>query len=161
MQHIKSGRQDIQQHKVVKMGNRCQCVLEVNIWAIPDLYLHVDVVHPRSVWWRPVLSCTCFPSHPTGEGYALSARILSVLVQVWGRTEVIHTPSSTDRGSNSWPPDHDSAFHVTETPALTTRPSVTSWTHTTIDKSAATVLVSDNVQHNYSHTSIWYWNSLM
>ena len=29
-----------------------------------------------------------------------------------------------DRGSNSWPPDHDSAFHVTETPALTTRPSV-------------------------------------
>ena len=28
--------------------------------------------------------------------------------------------------SNSWPPDHDSTFHVTETPALTTRPSVTS-----------------------------------
>ena len=31
-----------------------------------------------------------------------------------------------DRGSNSWPPDHDSTFHVTEMPALTTRPSVTS-----------------------------------
>ena len=31
-----------------------------------------------------------------------------------------------DRGSNSWPPDHDSTVHVTETPALTTRPSVTS-----------------------------------
>ena len=30
-----------------------------------------------------------------------------------------------DRGSNSWPPDHDSTFHVTDTPALTTRPSVT------------------------------------
>ena len=30
-----------------------------------------------------------------------------------------------DWGSNSWPPDHDSTFHVTETPALTTRPSVT------------------------------------
>ena len=30
-----------------------------------------------------------------------------------------------DRGSNSWPPDHDSTFHVTETPALTTWPSVT------------------------------------
>ena len=28
-----------------------------------------------------------------------------------------------DRGSNSWPPDHDSTFHVTEMPALTTRPS--------------------------------------
>ena len=33
---------------------------------------------------------------------------------------------SPDRGSNSWPPDHDSTFHVTETPALTTWPSVTS-----------------------------------
>ena len=31
-----------------------------------------------------------------------------------------------NQGSNSWPPDHDSTFHVTETPALTTRPSVTS-----------------------------------
>ena len=31
----------------------------------------------------------------------------------------------SDQGSNSWPPDHDSTFHVTETPALTTRPSVT------------------------------------
>ena len=29
------------------------------------------------------------------------------------------------RGSNSWPPDHDSTSHVTKTPALTTRPSVT------------------------------------
>ena len=27
--------------------------------------------------------------------------------------------------SNSWPPDHDSTFHVTEKPALTTQPSVT------------------------------------
>ena len=26
----------------------------------------------------------------------------------------------------SWPPDHDSTFYVTETPALTSRPSVTS-----------------------------------
>ena len=31
-----------------------------------------------------------------------------------------------DWGSNSWPPDQDSTFHVSETPALTTRPSVTS-----------------------------------
>ena len=29
------------------------------------------------------------------------------------------------QGSNSWPPDHDSTFHVTETPALATSPSVT------------------------------------
>ena len=31
------------------------------------------------------------------------------------------------RGLNSWPPDHDSTFHVTEIPALTTWPSVTSY----------------------------------
>ena len=31
-----------------------------------------------------------------------------------------------ERGSNSGPPGHDSTFHVTETPALTTWPSVTS-----------------------------------
>ena len=38
-----------------------------------------------------------------------------------------YTPQvQPDWGSNSWPPDHDSTFHVTETPALTTRPSVTS-----------------------------------
>ena len=30
-----------------------------------------------------------------------------------------------DRGSNSWPPDHDSTLHVTETPALTTWSSMT------------------------------------
>ena len=30
-----------------------------------------------------------------------------------------------DRGLNSSPPDHDSTLHVTETPALTTQPSVT------------------------------------
>ena len=33
--------------------------------------------------------------------------VFLILVQVWLRTEVLHTPSSTDRGSNSWPPDHD------------------------------------------------------
>ena len=30
-----------------------------------------------------------------------------------------------DRGSKSWPPDHDSTFHVTKPPAPTTWPSVT------------------------------------
>ena len=32
-----------------------------------------------------------------------------------------------DWGSNSRPPDHDNTLHVTETPSLTTRPSVTVW----------------------------------
>ena len=35
-------------------------------------------------------------------------------------------PEFDQQGLNSRPPDHDSTFHVTETPALTTRPSVTS-----------------------------------
>ena len=53
------------------------------------------------------------------------------LVQVRLRAEVPRTPSSAPqvhpgRGLNSWPPDHDSTFHATETPAITTRPSVTS-----------------------------------
>ena len=34
-----------------------------------------------------------------------------------------------DQGSNSWPPDHDSTVHVTKTSALTTRPSVISFSH--------------------------------
>ena len=38
-----------------------------------------------------------------------------------------HAPQvRPDRGSNSRPPDHDSIFHVTETPAQTSRQSVTS-----------------------------------
>ena len=38
-----------------------------------------------------------------------------------------HAPQvRPDWGSDSSPPDHDGAFHVTETPALTTQPSVTS-----------------------------------
>ena len=44
-----------------------------------------------------------------------------------------HAPQvRPDRGSNSWPPDHDSTVHVTETPALTTRPSVISYKHMNI-----------------------------
>ena len=47
------------------------------------------------------------------------------------RTEVLPTSSSTRLGfelvgSNSWPSDRDNSFYVTETSALTTRPSVTS-----------------------------------
>ena len=38
-----------------------------------------------------------------------------------------YTPQvQPDWGSNSWPPDRDSTLHVTEIPALTTRPSVSS-----------------------------------
>ena len=47
--------------------------------------------------------------------------LLICLVQVQLGTEVLFQP---DQGSNSRPPDHDSTLHVTEMPALTTRPSV-------------------------------------
>ena len=46
-------------------------------------------------------------------------------VQVWLRTEVLCTPSLT-RPVFELMTDYDSTFHVSETPALTTRPSVTS-----------------------------------
>ena len=39
-----------------------------------------------------------------------------------------------DWGSNTWPPDHDSTFHVTGMPALTTWPSVTSACYTRVSK---------------------------
>ena len=53
-----------------------------------------------------------------------------ILFQVRLGTEVLHTRSSIRSGfelmtSKSRPPDHDSTLHVTETLALTTRPSMT------------------------------------
>ena len=45
------------------------------------------------------------------------------LIQVLLRTDVLQL--RPNQGSNLWPPDHDSTVHVTETPALTTWPSVT------------------------------------
>ena len=37
-----------------------------------------------------------------------------------------HAPQvRPEGGSNSWPPDHDNTFHVTDMPAPTTQPSVT------------------------------------
>ena len=44
----------------------------------------------------------------------------------YDRSSLPCTQVRPDRGSNSWRPDHNSTVHVTETPALTTRPSVTS-----------------------------------
>ena len=39
--------------------------------------------------------------------------------------EVLRTPSSNWQGFGTWPPDHDSVFHVPWTPILTTEPSQT------------------------------------
>ena len=46
------------------------------------------------------------------------------MFQVQLGTEVLCTPSWPNWGLNSWPPDHDSTLHVTESPALATWPSV-------------------------------------
>ena len=55
---------------------------------------------------------------------------LSVSIGIFGSNDLgqkYQAPQvRADRGSNSRPPDHDSTFHVTETPALITWPSVTS-----------------------------------
>ena len=48
-----------------------------------------------------------------------------IRVYILLQAEVPSTPFNPTGGSNSWPPDHDSTFHITETPALTTWPSVT------------------------------------
>ena len=51
---------------------------------------------------------------------------LLFVVQVRLRTEVLCTPSSTRSGFEFMTTDHNSTFHVTETFALTSRPSVAS-----------------------------------
>ena len=45
---------------------------------------------------------------------------------IWLKQKYYAPQVRPDRGSNSWPPDHDSTFHVTEMPSLTTWPSVSS-----------------------------------
>ena len=57
-------------------------------------------------------------------------RILQMKMYVWFKYDLgqkYQAPQvRPDWGSNSWPPDHDSTFLVTEMPDVTTRPSVTS-----------------------------------
>ena len=55
--------------------------------------------------------------------------ILLILDQVQLGQKYYAPQAQPDWDSNSWPPDHDITFHVTETPALTTWPSVTSYCH--------------------------------
>ena len=61
--------------------------------------------------------------------WSSSEHLLSVILSVWFKYDFgqkYHVPQvQPGWGLNSWPPDHDSTFHVTETP-ITTRPSVTS-----------------------------------
>ena len=80
--------------------------------------------------WRCVWNdCLCRKQSSPGELYSHLSTIFEVIllvkVQLWA--EVLDAPLvRPDRGSNSWPPNHDSTFHVPEMPALTTWPSATS-----------------------------------
>ena len=69
-------------------------------------------------------------SHFTAEFLALSSWYIVCYIFFWFKHDLGQTCYAPhvrpDQGLNSWPPDHDSTLHVTETPALTTRPSVTS-----------------------------------
>ena len=51
--------------------------------------------------------------------------IVGTNIYVWFKYNLgqkYHAPQvQPRRGLNSWPPDHDSTFNVTETPAITTR----------------------------------------
>ena len=58
-------------------------------------------------------------------GSQTDALAIDFFVQVQLRQKQYAPHIWFDWGSNSWPPDHDSTFHATETPALTTQPSVT------------------------------------
>ena len=64
--------------------------------------------------WGTLLHCASFV-HDLYLYFWFNTRQKYYPPQVW-----------SDQGSNSWLPDHDSTFHITEMPALTTWPSVTS-----------------------------------
>ena len=61
---------------------------------------------------------------------AYSNHLVISYLYVWFKYDLgqkYHAPKvQPGWGLNSWPPDHDSTFHVAEMPAITTRPSVTS-----------------------------------
>ena len=63
-----------------------------------------------------------------------------------------------NQDSNSWPPDHDSTFHVTETPALTTWPSVTplyTYPHKPLRKIKVTICNHQADSPLYVWTDVW------
>ena len=67
------------------------------------------------------LTMFCFE----GTHYYQFLTFIYILDRIQLRAENYALQVRPNWGSNSWPPDHDSTFHVTETPALTTWPSVT------------------------------------
>ena len=83
-----------------------------------------EFLYPKRRAWLVEQSCSCRSCRSRFQSLQL------FLVVLFFDQEQLRQRYNTpkvrlDRGSNSWPPDHDSTFHVTETPVLTTQPSVT------------------------------------
>ena len=106
--------------------------------AVCERVVYVLDLNPQALIF-PVLLEACSPCHPSHcafiSGWHGSKAILQstannscneVRDQVRLRTKVLRAPSLTRPGFKLRHPDHDSSFYVTETPALTTWPSVTS-----------------------------------
>ena len=125
-------------------GQKCYAtqvcpILDSNSWP-PDHDSTFHVIEMPALTTRPSVTsknkCSLLPHYRGGlrwfQMHGLSDRLMHwqlmflVQVHVWLRTEGLHTPSLTQSGSNSWPPDHDSTLHVTKTLTLTTWPSVIS-----------------------------------
>ena len=82
-------------------------------------------LHPW--YWNPLLSSVI--SSGENSMHFLQLMSFTILQFLFHRVSITagwtEVHDMRDRGSNSWPLDHDSTFYVIETPALTTRPSVT------------------------------------
>ena len=71
------------------------------------------------------MSVTVSKLHFHGKVRMGTERIFFVQVGLRLKQKYYTLQVHPDQDSHSWPPDHDSTFHVPETPALTTRPSAT------------------------------------
>ena len=102
-----------------------------NDWTI---YWLIALLHDqltRHMTW-PITICvrmTEVPFLPALFGQCYSIRPANKEIYFWfmyNLGQKFYPPQiRADWALNSWPPDHDSTFHVTEMPALTTWPSVT------------------------------------
>ena len=86
----------------------------------------------RSLTWCTVYAsrCTAYAvmytrRHTTALPTKSTTAVMCIRSLTWCTVFACRC-TACDWGSKSWPPDHDSTFHVTEMPALTTWPPVTS-----------------------------------
>ena len=86
-----------------------------------------------------------------------------ILAKVRLGIEVLYAPQvRSDRSLNLWPPDHDSTFHVTETPALTTRPSViSSYLNVIAHGKKVNVHFTEHHRHIDNYNILIHWHTNM